>query len=354
MRILFDAYWWDSGPPANRAVQREMILAWLRAFPADSVAVAVRRDAPALDLPASVVRFNTHLWPHALTNLVELSRIGAKWQADAVIANNFTPLRGNAITYVHDAVYLDKPKWYSWRQRMYFRLILSSARFASVVTTGTQSEADRIERHAWHLAPVTSLGIAPFLPLTSAEPLRPSVSQGIEGFALTVGLPGGRGNVEAAVAAAAHSARITPRTPLIVVTGGKERTLLKQLPHAMKSLRDDGRVRFAGHIDNAGMSWLHRHAAVTLALAHDDNFGIPALEAVWFDAPLLASDLPVHREMADGWARFVPTGATPQQIGAAIDELWNVPGDEQARSRILAKRSWRSAARSLKTTASSR
>lgn len=348
MRILFDGFWWDEGPVSNRSVQRELIIAWREAFPFDQIAVALRGDALAPDLPEGIEVVRTHLWPHALANMVELSRLAARWRADHVVAHNFTPLRDGGVTFVHDAMFVDHPKWFTTMQRMYFAMMLPSARFARVVATSTQSEAERIERHSWPLAPVTAIGVAAPSGVTKAEPIRPAITAGIDGFALTVGRLRGRANVEAAMAAVMPSAKITPRTPLIVVTGTSERSMTRRIPAAGRRLRDAGLVRFAGHVDDAGMSWLYRHAAVALALAHDEAAALPALEATWFDTPLIASDIPAHREVADGWARFVPAAVRAPELAGVIDAAWNAPGDEAARDRILDRARWHNVVRALR------
>ena len=348
MRILFDGYWWGSDPANNRFVQRELILAWRAAFPTDQVAVALRSDVQPVGLPVGIEAMHTHLRPHALANMFELGRIGTRWHADVVVADDFTPLRDGGVTIMHDVSFLDHPQWLTATQRMYLAPILANARFARVVATSTQSEAERIERHSWPLAPVTAIGIAPRTPITAAEPQRPHIAAGLDGFALTVGRLGGRANVEAAIAAAEHSARITPRTPLIVVAGIGERANAARQPSWVRRLRDAGLVRFAGRVSDSGMSWLYRHASVCLATAHDESMGLPALEATWFDTPLVAADLPAHRELVAGWARFVPTDISAADLARETDAHWDAPGDEDARTRILERRTWSAVARSLR------
>lgn len=348
MRILFDGYWWATDPTSNRCVQRELILGWRQAFPTDQLAVAIPGERIASQLPDGIDALPTRLRPHALSNLIELGRHARRWRADAVVANDFAPAGAGAVTVMHDAMFLDHPAWYTFWQRRYFSAMIPSARFATVVATATQSEAHRIERHAWQLAPVTTLGIAPRTPIISAVPRRPAITEGLDGFALTFGRPGTRANIEASIAAVPHSTKITSKTPLIVVTDLGERALAARLPAPMRRLRDAGLVRIAKRLDIEELSWLYRHAAVCISLPRDESLGLSALEATWFDAPLLASDLPTHHEVAGGWAHVVPVDAPAEQVGAAIDQLWNGVGDEKARARILEQQTWTAAARALR------
>ncbi len=344
MRILFDGWWWTSGPPSSRDLQRELVHAWHRSFPNDRIAVAIRGSAREPELPVGVERVSTHLRPHALSNTFELRRIARRWRADAVIADSFTPARSGAVTFVHDAMFLDHPDWYSWQQRLNLRAVLPSARLAAVVATGTASEAARIERHAWELAPVTALGTAPRTALTAVPPERPGVTTGLEGFALAVGRWGARSDHDRLAAAARQSARISARTPLIIAVSSEERRL-----RALRRLESEAPARIVAGLRGAELSWLYRHAAVALALERDENYGLAALEATWFDTPLVATDLPAHRETAGGWARMVPVDAPPSLIAAVIDDAWNAPGDESARTRIIERSSWPHVVRALRT-----
>ena len=78
MRILFDGYWWQDGPGANRTVQRELVLAWARGFPQDEIAIALRHDADPEGLPPQMAIARTRSWPHALSNRWELPRIARR------------------------------------------------------------------------------------------------------------------------------------------------------------------------------------------------------------------------------------------------------------------------------------
>ncbi|WP_433675400.1 glycosyltransferase [Microbacterium gorillae] len=347
MRVLFDGYWWDGDARGTRAVQREIILAWHRSFPGDELSVALRPDSSAVDLPAGVSRVAVRLRPHALSNLVELGRLARRVRAEALVVHDFTPLGGSTATIVHDAMHRDHPAWFPMSQRIYSSAILPSARFAAIVATGTRSEAARIERHEWVLAPVTSIGVAARTSLTTASPIRPAIVADVSDFAVTRGRLGTRDGIDDAVSAALASSRVTPESPLIVVVDSSRRSVEARLSARHRAARDTGRVRFSGRLTPAELSWMLRHTAVALTLAPDENMALPAMEATWFDAPLVASDVPAHREVVGGWAQLVPVGDAAA-AAAAIDAQWHAAGDEEARERILARANWRAAARELR------
>ncbi|MEE3703896.1 hypothetical protein V2H43_10825, partial [Pasteurella multocida] len=148
MRILFDGYWWHTGPGANRTVQREMIRAWAARFPEDDLTVALRRGAPADDLPEGVRVARTRLWPHAASNRWELPRLAAAARADATVSHNYAPASGPSLVFVHDVMFEEHPEWFSRAERLYFRPMLPWARRATAVATSTRTEAARILRLA--------------------------------------------------------------------------------------------------------------------------------------------------------------------------------------------------------------
>lgn len=98
---------------------------------------------------------------------------------------------------------------------------------------------------------------------------------------------------------------------------------------AMRSLRAyaadllvSSRVDFLGWVPDAELyRWL-RTASVVVTLAEQQSSGLQILEAFAAGVPVVASDLPVHREAAsyaaDAHVTFVPPAGSPLEIGDAI------------------------------------
>lgn len=344
MRVLFDGYWWGRGPAANRTVQRELVLAWRRAFPDDRLAIALRRSADTADVPPGVGVLRTALWPQALSNALELGGHGA----DVVISHNFAPLAGISAVFVHDAMFVDHPEWFSRAERAYFAAMLPSARRARVVATSTAAEADRIERIAPALAPVAAIGLGPTPAIVDARPERPAIAADLEEFALTVGRLNVRKNLASAIAAAGASARISSAAPLVVVGSSAHSGMPGDLEAAIGSLPDPAAVRIAGRLSDAELSWLYRHASVAISLSRDEGFGLTPLEALALDAPLLVSSIPAHRETMGGAACFVDPESSAAELGAAVDRAWGRRAPREERARVLARWNWRSAVERLR------
>ena len=349
MRILMDGYWWHDGPQAARTVQRELVLAWARAFPEDEVVVALRRDAETDDLPARAEVVRTRLWPHAASNRWELPLLAAGAGTELAVCHNYTPAAGPSLLFLHDVMFEEHPEWFSLAERLYFSAMLPWARRAALVATSTRTEADRIARHAPSLPQsiVTGLGVPPSL---DAEPRRPSRVPAGSKFAVTVGRLNVRKNLETAMLAAVHSARISPEHPLYVVGGTAHSGVGVAIPDAARALLDDGSIVLLGQVPDDELAWLYANASLTIALSLDEGFGMPAVEAARFGSPLVASDIPVFRETVEGYAVFAPP-LDALATASALDAAWGHRPDVAARERTASRFSWDAAARSLRAAA---
>ena len=78
-----------------------------------------------------------------------------------------------------------------------------------------------------------------------------------------------------------------------------------------------GRRLFAMHyLDDAGLRYAYRYAAATVSAAAAEGFGLPLLEARAFGCPVVASDIPAHREAGGVEARLFPLNPSPPMTAA--------------------------------------
>lgn len=345
MRVLFDAFWWADGPIANRTVQREIILAWARMFPDDELTLALRKNASPEGVPdtASIVR--TSLWPHALANRLQLARFARSLQTDVTVVHNYTPRRGVAAVFIHDVMFVDHPEWFSRAERIYFRPMLAWARRAAVVATSTQTEAERIRRHGRRLAaPIaTGLGVPPAI--SEAVPRRPSTLGEVDGFAMTVGRLNVRKNLEKILEAAAVATKLDQRHPLVVVGGTEHSGVAPEFSEKIRRSINQGHILLLGGIGDPELAWLYMNTSLAITLSRDEGFGLPAIEAAAFDAPLVASDIPVFRETVGDYAHFVAPDAPTKKIAAVLDAAMGKAADGRA---VRSRYTWDAAAETLR------
>lgn len=347
VRVLFDAYWWGKGPGANRTVQREFICAWMRDFPEDEVVLAIRGNAWADPVPEGARRVRTHLWPHAVSNRVELARLTQQTRSDVVICHNYAPMSVRSVVFIHDVMFVEHPEWFTPSERLYFAPMLRWARSAMAVATSTQTEADRVMRVAPRLRPpvVTGLAIPSALGTQHAEP---TVRLEERPYALTVGRLNVRKNLRHLLESAIRSTSIRPDQPLLVVGTTAHSGHNTTLPLSVSRAVESGAIRMVGGVTDGELANLYQHASLVITLSLDEGFGMPAIEAAHFGAPLLASDIPVFRETVGDYACFTAPRNEQQVIADAIDAAWGRRPHLARRESLAERYTWSRAVAELR------
>ncbi|TMC42542.1 MAG: glycosyltransferase family 4 protein [Chloroflexi bacterium] len=107
-----------------------------------------------------------------------------------------------------------------------------------------------------------------------------------------------------------------------------------------------GSVAFPGRLPDAAVPDLYRGAAMVILPSRAEGFGLPVIEAMACAVPVICSDLPVLREVADGIATFCSPDDAPGFAAAMAAVLDNPPsGLQRERGRERAHRfSWEAAA----------
>ena len=331
MRVLYDGYWWPRGPLAARQVMLNLLTTWRDLFPGDEIGITVpAHAAPDLKRMNTGVEFiPVHLRPHGISVLVEYGRIARRWGADVVLTQNFTARHAASFTFVHDLIFEDHPDWFTFPERTYFSLMTRSARRARVVFASTEVEATRMRRVLGRRTSVRAVGLGVDPTLLSAVPRRPEVVD-VEGFALTVGRLNVRKNLDVLCRAAATSDSITREHPLLVVgeRDGRDRGFSAEASEAIRARR----IRLIGAVSVCELAWLYSNCSIFAYMSLDEGFGFPPVEAAWFGAPVLTSNLPVFRENLGSVATFVD----PSSVSAISGEI----------SRMITQSALRSQARS--------
>lgn len=336
LRVLVDAYWWVTGPPSNRHVLRETVFQWLTEFPSDRLVLMVRSsqiDAVRAEMGSAVGVLQTPVWPHGISNMTSLTLAARRWRPDVVYSQNFSALGGDArrVAFVHDVLWATNPEWFTALERLYFTLMSPLARQADLVLTSSATEADRIRRvtRAKNVVPV-GIGMS-----TELQALTPVPPKGMPPrFLLTVGRLNIRKNLAGVIAAALASGVLSPERPLLVVgkADGKGEALS---PEAQAAVRD-GFVRFTGHVTDAELIWLYSNTDLFVFLSRGEGYGMPPVEAMYFDAPVLVSDIDVFREILPAEVSRV----APDDIDGAGRMIARIVGGQGEKARLTDPPSW--------------
>ena len=52
------------------------------------------------------------------------------------------------------------------------------------------------------------------------------------------------------------------------------------------------------------LAWCYQHACCLIATSKDEGYGLPLVEAAHYGVPIICSDIPVFREVAQGYADY--------------------------------------------------
>lgn len=248
----------------------------------------------------------------------------AEWltgRVDVVHGTNFVlppPRRAAGVVTVHDLAFLRFPELVDHASLRYRELVPRAVRRAAVVLAPTRAVAAELAE-AYGVADerlrVTPLGVdATWL---DAAPTRPAGMP--TEYVLAVGTLEPRKGLSVLLAAYRALLADVPDVPPLVLVGPPGWG--PQLDTS--GLRD--RVILPGYVDAATLRGLVAGAATLAFPSRYEGFGLPPLEALAAGTPVVASDLPVLREVLGSHARFATPGDADALAAGLRDTLENPP-----------------------------
>lgn len=240
---------------------------------------------------------------------------------DVMHGTNFVlppTVRAGGVATIHDLAFLDAPDTLPLSDRRLPELVRQSAQRADVVCTPTHAVARTVEERLGISADkivVTPLGVDPswFASQPPNEALRAKLRLPSE-YVLFVGAGGPRKGLDSLLAA--HTAE--QALPPLVLAGPRES-------------RVDGRVLRTGYLSDVDLRSVVAGASVLVLPSRDEGFGLPVLEALACNVPVVCSDVPALREVAGGHATLVPVGDV-EALGRAMFEAVEAPPSPSAQA----------------------
>lgn len=117
-----------------------------------------------------------------------------------------------------------------------------------------------------------------------------------------------------------------------VVLAGPSTPYGQELRRLASELDLGDRVRFLGVQTDSELAALYRHAVAVCVPSRVEGFGLPIVEALSLETPVIATDLPATREVAGGGAVFV----RPEDVDGLATAIRRVGGDKGLRQRLAA------------------
>jgi glycosyltransferase involved in cell wall biosynthesis len=257
-------------------------------------------------------------------------------RADVVHGTNFVlpPLRRAAgVLTVHDLSYLRYPETVAAASLRYRTLVPRGLRRAAVVVTPSQAVAAevRAEYGLGDRVLATPLGVDAGWFEAAPMPAAELAARGLpERYLLFVGNVEPRKGLPTLLAALRLLHSDDRDTPPLVLAGPPGWG-----PALETAALPAGAVVSAGYLDTVDLRRLVAGAALLAYPSVYEGFGLPPLEAFAAGVPVVASDLPVVREVTGELAALAPVG-DPAGLASALRATLSDPGDGAAR-RVRAR-----------------
>lgn len=287
-----------------------------------------------LPLPRPVLydAWNIFSWP---------PMVGRGQKVDVLHAPSLAvpPRQGSPLVVsVHDAAPWRHPEAFTSRGLWFHRAGLRAAlKRADVILTGTAAAADELAELA-HL-PLERTRVVPYgVDLSTPRPAPAEIEAvlarhhlGSTPYVLWVGSLEPRKGVATLVSAMARLAGGGPAATLVLAgfPGWQNADLLAGPDVAALGPF----LRRLGRVGEAELRALYAGASVFAFPSVHEGFGLPVLEAMAGGAPVVCSDIPPLREVADGAAVLVPPG----EVDAWAQALAGLLGSPGQRAALVAK-----------------
>lgn len=126
--------------------------------------------------------------------------------------------------------------------------------------------------------------------------------------------------------------RFADRSPdMHLVIAGRFADGIGELEQAVERSSHSDRISLHGYVSFDTLLKLYQGAAATVFPSWDEGFGFPPLEAAACGVPVLASDIPVHREILGDTAWFFQ----PDSVDALVEEMTRCFNDDKGRQQRL-------------------
>jgi len=245
----------------------------------------------------------------------------------------------SVVVSVLDVISLALPEYRGGlRTRLYGYLLAASAQQASAVISISDAAAQDISRylhidatriHTTYLAARKYGAEVDTTPATVDDVRRRHNLP--ERYVLYFGGFDARKNVESLVRAYALQRNdAVAETPLVIAG----RVAEDHLPRMAQTLGVADRIRFVGEFEESGKPVLLSGASAFVYPSYYEGFGLPVVEAMACGVPVIASDIPVMREIA-GQAAILCNGSDPADLRRAIASVLG-DSDLSGRLRVLA------------------
>jgi glycosyltransferase involved in cell wall biosynthesis len=244
--------------------------------------------------------------------------------------------RGKSVTTTHDLTMLRfiragrTPKPIFWLKRLGYRLIFYVVhKKTAAVIVPTKFVAGDLSQQL----PFTADKIT--VTYEASEPPAPDESSAPTGirkpFIMHVGSPFPHKNIKHLIKAFELVRHQNPNLTLVLV--GKKEFYFEELEEWAKQRPSYEATRFTGFVEDSELKWLYENAEAYVLPSLSEGFGLPGLEAMAHDCPLISSNVTCLPEVYGEAAAYFD----PYDIEDTAQTIQKVIGDKKLRKDLIAK-----------------
>ncbi|WP_461451694.1 glycosyltransferase family 4 protein [Mucilaginibacter sp.] len=300
VRLGIDAKWFFNGPPSGHMVVKNLVTEMLynNNDRFEIYLIMNHKDelkAVAHFAPDTKIIFLPKM-PNIISNALILPFLTRKYGLNVLMLQNFNTLwsrRVFKVVYIHDALFLDYPQYYSFFERVHFKQMKTLAKTANRVITISNTEKQRMINH--HFAKENNIYVvyhgvnSGFKPITfyNQDNIRQLLNRYNlpEKYLLYVGRLNARKNLHTLIQAL-PLLQDTVIKLLIVGEQNDNGELLKEIEFYQLS----DKIIFTGHVPEDDLHLIYAAATVFCFPSYAEGFGLPPLEAMRCGLPVVVSN----------------------------------------------------------------
>lgn len=273
-----------------------------------------------------------------LENQLWLARQGRKHRVDLMHYPAYPPLFPVArfVMTIHDLTAWRFPRAMSLKGYLYFRSMLGvwAPRSCAILTVSTSVREEIVRYLGLPRSQIVVVSPGPRKSLLADSPHRDGDHLQkfglVPGYILHVGIVEPRKNLSILIEAVAKA--IGAGANLRLVLAGRPGWGVQRVRDAICRFGLERSVALLGHVTDLELAALYRGARFLVQPSIYEGFGLPLLEAMTLGCPVIASDIPAHREvLGEAGEYFNPLDSS------ALAEKMRALSAGQARASLIVK-----------------
>ncbi len=248
----------------------------------------------------------------------------------------FVPQRTKVVNHIHDVSFRAFPELIGWKDRFFLTLLIPrSLRRAEKIVVPSQFTKDEVIRY--FSVPSAKIAVVPnalseeFLVGECSPEEATSLRERYhlpKRYIVAVGTLQPRKNIPTLIRAVALLQKRLPDIALVLIGNREGHHVDPAIDTAIKECAVTQSVFFPGYVAQEDLPGVIRLASVFAFPSLYEGFGIPLLEAMSQEVPVVASDTPCLREVAGAAALYFD----PRSIASCAEKLYTLLTDMEQRA----------------------